>query len=71
MKTATKTLGQQLKERRTQLGLTVKELADRAGISSRAVDKFEKDQHKPSENIREAICSVLKITISEIVTPLK
>lgn len=71
MKKKTLTLGQQLKKRRNELNMSIEELAQRAGISSRAIDYIEADKRSPGASVKEALCQVLGITIQEIVSTIK
>ncbi len=57
-----KTLGSRLKERRKELGLTQKEIANGVGISSVAVTYWEKDITTPLSGHMNKLCKLLRCT---------
>lgn len=58
-----KTLGMQIKERRKDLKITQKELADLAGISINTVVAAERGQGDPKISTYLAICNVLGLKL--------
>jgi len=57
-----KTLGYRLKERRKELGLTQKEVANEIGVSSVAVTYWEKDITTPLSAHMNKLCKLLQCT---------
>lgn len=54
-----KVIGSRIRNRRTQLGLTQKELADQAGISPPAINRFEKGDKSPSIDTLVKLAKIL------------
>ena len=63
-----KTLGEQIKVRRTVLKIRQQELADLAGVSINTVVAIERGTGNPSINTLVSVCDVLGL---QIVTKLK
>lgn len=55
-----------LKEKRTQAGLSQKDLAEKAGISAEYLCKIEKKEPNISKKIMEALASALNTTVPEL-----
>lgn len=61
-------LGQRLRERRTSLGLTLKEVADRAGFSVGFISQIERGITTPSLTSLVAVCRVLDADVSQFLS---
>jgi ribosome-binding protein aMBF1 (putative translation factor) len=59
-----KQLGQIVKEARSKLGLTQKELAEQAQVSTNWYARFERGEENASQQTRDIIFKILKIKIS-------
>jgi len=59
-----KLIGQRIRERRKQLGLTQEELAERLGVSWSAVSKWEIGDRRPSDKLLQKLAKVLKVSPS-------
>lgn len=55
-----------LKERREELSLTQKQVADTAKIGLRLYQYYEKDEKEPSVNTAIKIAEVLKTTVEKL-----
>ena len=51
---------------RKEKGLTQKELADRIGVSDKAVSKWETGRSMPDTSLLEPLCKELGISINEL-----
>lgn len=56
-------LGRRLRERRQELGMTLKEVADRAGLSVGFISQVERDLTAPSLSSLVSICKILKTDV--------
>lgn len=63
MAEATRNIGQMIKEARLEAGLTQKELGERLGISSTAVNKLENQKTSPSVGTLNRIAKALNIEL--------
>jgi transcriptional regulator with XRE-family HTH domain len=61
------TIGTRISEIRKLKGLTQEELADRARINLRTLQRIEKRETEPRGNTLKMLCSVLEINIEDIV----
>ncbi|PSJ51334.1 helix-turn-helix domain-containing protein [Pseudaminobacter soli (ex Li et al. 2025)] len=61
-------LGQRLRERRTGLGLTLKEVADKAGFSVGFISQIERGITTPSLTSLVAVCRVLDADVSQFLS---
>ena len=59
-----KLIGQKIKERRKQLGLTQEELAELLGVTWSAVSKWEIGDRRPSDKLLQKLAKVLKVSTS-------
>lgn len=60
--------GQTIKNLREKKGLTQAELADRIGVSSKAVSKWETAKGLPDITLIEAIANALSVSVTELIT---
>lgn len=63
--------GKELMETRIELGLSVRELAEKAGVSEFAIRNFESGKGKPRKSTMELICSALGIEYEDAEAPEK
>lgn len=61
-------IGQFIQERRKAHGLTQQELADRLGVTNKAVSKWEKGRSMPDVGLFEPLCRELEISIPELLS---
>lgn len=61
-----KTLGMLISERRKQKGMTQLELAQKMGVTDKAVSKWERDLSCPDINSLPVLAEVLGVTIDEL-----
>lgn len=60
-------IGKRIQELRKQQGLSISELADRAGIAKSYLSTIERDiQDNPSIHVLEKICKVLHVSVPDI-----
>jgi len=60
-------IGKRIKQLRQKMGLTISELADRAGVAKSYLSTIERDIHgNPSIHVLEKLCAVLHVTVPEI-----
>lgn len=57
---------QNLKELRTQSGLTQQELGDKLGVSRQAIIAIESDKHSPSLDLAYKIAAIFNLPVEEI-----
>ena len=57
--------GKYIAEKRKQLGMTQKQLAEQVGITDKAVSKWERGKSIPDSAVMEELCEVLNISINE------
>lgn len=61
-----KTMGTIISERRHELGLTQKELADQLNITDKAVSKWERDVAFPDTGTIPRLAEILEISVEEL-----
>jgi transcriptional regulator with XRE-family HTH domain len=61
------TIGEKILEIRKQKGLTQEELADRAKINLRTLQRIEKNETEPRGNTLKMLCNVLELNIGDII----
>ena len=61
-----KTMGTIISERRHELGLTQKELADQLNITDKAVSKWERDVAIPDTGTIPRLAEILEISVEEL-----
>ncbi len=61
-----KTIGKKVKKRRTSLGLTQEELAEKVGISRAYMGFVEQGRNVPTLETLEKIARSLKVKLSEL-----
>ena len=59
-------IGKFIAEKRKEQGLTQLQLAERLGITDRAVSKWETGKSLPDASIMLALCAILKITVNDL-----
>lgn len=64
-------IGKFIKERRQEIGLTQKQLADMFGITAKAVSKWECGQNAPDISLLNKLSETLHVTINEILNGCK
>ena len=64
-------LGKMIRERRTQLGMTQKQLAQKIGVDGSAVSLWESGDRIPSEEAAESLASALNMEHHEIIPALR
>lgn len=57
-------LGKTIKEARLKLGLTQKQVAEKAGVSTNWYARFERGEENASQETRDIILKILKIKVS-------
>ena len=57
-----KIMGQRIKNKRTEAGLSMQQLADKIGISKSAIAKWEKGESKPSRPYIKEMCDIFNCT---------
>ena len=62
------TIGNRITKYRKAKGMTQEELANRLGVSSQAVSKWENDASCPDISLLPQLCKVLGITTDELLT---
>lgn len=62
------TIGNRISKHRKEKGLTQEELADKLGVSSQAVSKWENDQSCPDISLLPQLCRIFGITTDELLT---
>ena len=61
-------VGRIIYEHRKGLKMTQKELANKIGVTDKAVSKWERGGELPDINILEPLAEVLKMSVTEIIT---
>ena len=61
-------IGNFIAQCRKQVGLTQTQLADRLGITNRAVSKWETGKALPDSSIMLELCGILKITVNDLLS---
>ena len=59
-------IGRFIQECRKKVGLTQMQLAERLGITDRAVSKWETGRALPDSSIMMELCKILKITVNDL-----
>lgn len=59
-----------LKNKRKQLGLTQKELAETVGITSKTIQNYEKKKTIPTPALMEEISIALNVSFEEMILPI-
>ena len=59
-------IGSFIADRRRALGLTQMQLAERLGITDRAVSKWETGRAMPDTSVMLMLCDILKITVNDL-----
>ncbi len=57
--------GKYIAEKRKQLGMTQKDLADQVGLTDKAVSKWERGKSVPDSAVLDEICHILHISFNE------
>lgn len=60
-------IGNYIMTKRKELTLTQEQLAEKVGVSSKTISKWECGKSLPDHHIIELLCNVLKITTSELI----
>ena len=60
------TFGNKILELRTKLNLSQTELAEKIGVTNKAVSKWETGKSKPTTNAIQKLASLFKIDIDEL-----
>ena len=63
-----KQTGRFIAERRRELGLTQKELAEKLGITDRAVSKWENGRCMPDLSLLRPLSAILKVGINDLLS---
>ena len=61
-------IGKFIAERRKAVNLTQFQLAEKLGVTDRAVSKWETGRALPDSSIMLELCSILKITVNDLLT---
>ena len=61
-------IGKFIAQRRKQAGLTQLQLADQLGITDKAISKWENGKALPDSSIMLALCSILGISVNELLS---
>ena len=61
-------IGKFIAERRKAQGLTQLQLADRLGITDRAVSKWERGKTLPDSSLMLDLCGILKISVNDLLS---
>lgn len=59
-------IGKFIAERRKKSGLTQMQLAEKLGITDRAVSKWERGKSMPDSSVMLELCAVLKISVNDL-----
>ena len=59
----------QIRDRRRELGLSQKELAERCGVSRQTVNAIENDKYDPTLSLAFRRAKELQLTVDELFTP--
>ena len=59
-------IGKFISVKRKELGLTQSQLADKLGITDKAISKWETGKSLPDASIMLELCSILKITVNDL-----
>lgn len=58
----------QIRDRRRELGLSQKELAERCGVSRQTVNAIENDKYDPTLSLAFRLAKELQLTVDELFT---
>ena len=61
-------IGEFISEKRKEKGMTQAELAEKLGITDRAVSKWERGKSLPDASIMLELCSILGITVNDLLS---
>ena len=61
-------IGKFIAQRRKNAGLTQIQLAEKLGITDRAVSKWENGKAMPDSSIMLELCDLLKITVNDLLS---
>lgn len=61
-------IGKYIAEKRKGLGLTQKQLADKVGLTDKAVSKWERAKSLPDNDVIPSLCEALHITVNEFLS---
>lgn len=61
-------IGKFIAERRKEQNLTQMQLAEKLGVTDRAVSKWERGKAMPDSSIMLELCALLKITVNELLS---
>lgn len=61
------TVGQRVRSRRQELGLTQEQLASRAPVALRTLQRLENDRLTPTLGTLSAVATILGCTVSELI----
>ncbi len=64
-------IGRFIQELRKEKNLTQKELADRIGVSDKAVSKWENGRGMPDTSLLEPLCNELSVSVNELLAAEK
>lgn len=59
----------QIRDRRRELGLSQKELAERCGVSRQTVNAIENDKYDPTLSLAFRLAKELQLTVDELFIP--
>ena len=59
----------QIRDKRRELGLSQKELAERCGVSRQTVNAIENDKYDPTLSLAFRLAKELQLTVDELFTP--
>ncbi|MCI8327418.1 MAG: helix-turn-helix domain-containing protein [Lachnospiraceae bacterium] len=60
--------GKYIAEKRKQLGMTQKELAEKIGLTDKAVSKWERGKSIPDSSLFEELCKIFQISLNEFLS---
>ena len=60
-------IGKFIEKKRRELLLTQQQLAERIGVSTKTVSKWENGRSMPDYSVVEGLCAVLNISVSELI----
>lgn len=60
--------GKYIAEKRKQLGMTQKQLAEQIGLTDKAVSKWERGKSIPDSAVMEDLCGILRISVNEFLS---
>ena len=61
-------IGKFIAQRRKQVNLTQLQLADKLGITDRAISKWETGKSLPDSSLMLDLCDILKITVNDLLS---